>query len=188
MKDEELKWKVLDEKKTYSTPICEIYEQKERQFNGQEGIYIGIDAPAWVLIVAARDDKFILVKQFRHAYQDISVEFPGGVCEEKEKHQETAYRELLEETGYKAGKLTLLAELSPNPAIMRNRVYFYLAEQLEKTGKLSLDSDEYLNVVEVPIDEVIANIGNKPYVHAFLATAIMLYLRHKNDERYLKTR
>lgn len=179
MADKKLRWKKLSEQKLLETKVATIYTQKEMQDNGQVGDYIGIGAPDWVLIIAIHNDKFVLVKQFRHAYQDITIEFPGGVIENNENPLFTAKRELKEETGYEAKSWSLLASLSPNPAIMKNTVHFYLAEELTSKGPLHLDEDEYLNVIEEPINEVIAKFGSKPYVHSFLGTGVMLYLRKK---------
>lgn len=181
MSDKKLKWEILKQEKVFETAVADIYLQKERQANGQIGDYIGIDAPKWVLIIAKKDDKFIMVKQFRHAYQDISIEFPGGVVDKDEEPLHAAIRELKEETGYTANKMTLLAELSPNPAIMKNRCYFFYTEDLSNQEEQDLDSDEYVSILEIPINDVINSIGKKEYVHAFLATGVMLYLRYKKE-------
>ena len=69
--------------------------------------------------------QFVMVKQWRHGAKKLSVEFPGGVIEAGEDPAEGAARELLEETGFRAGKLELLGSMSPNPAIMANDVYFF---------------------------------------------------------------
>jgi 8-oxo-dGTP pyrophosphatase MutT (NUDIX family) len=84
---------------------------------------------------------------------------------------------LQEETGYKPGKIYKIGELSPNPAIMSNRVHFFLAEDLLNTGERQPDNDEYLETVLVDVDEVVKNMGRPPYVHALMGAALSLYLQ-----------
>jgi hypothetical protein len=67
--------------------------------------------------------------------------------------------------------------MNPNPALMSNRVHIFLAEDLEDTGKQHLDRDEYVEVVLVPVEEVIQNMGTPPYIHALMAAALSFYLR-----------
>ena len=81
-----------------------------------------------------------MVKQWRHAHNGLSIEFPGGVINKDEEPEIAANRELEEETGYKAGKLTYLGCANPNPALMRNRVHFFVAEDLQGNGEQNLDA------------------------------------------------
>jgi len=120
-----------------------------------------------------------MVWQWRHGYLDLSLEFPGGVFEPGENPEEAASRELLEETGCKAGKIRKLGEFSPNPAIMANKVHFFLAEGLVP-GTQHLDADEFVEVELVSAEEVINGMGKPPYVHALMGSALALYLQsHK---------
>ena len=68
--------------------------------------------------------------------------------------------------------------MSPNPAIMANRVHFFLAEDLRDSGAQRLDADEYVDVGLVPEAEVIRDMGKPPYTHALMAAALMLYMRN----------
>jgi hypothetical protein len=67
--------------------------------------------------------------------------------------------------------------MSPNPAIMTNRVHFFLAEDLRNTGNRNLDADEYVDVEIVPAETVIRDMGKPPYLHSLMAAALMLYLQ-----------
>jgi 8-oxo-dGTP pyrophosphatase MutT (NUDIX family) len=105
----------------------------------------------------------------------MSLEFPGGVFEPEEDPQEAAIRELYEETGYQAKRIRKIGEFSPNPAIMSNKVHFFLADELTNSGKQSLDEDEYVEVDIVNANEVIQCMGKPPYIHALMGTALSLY-------------
>lgn len=119
--------------------------------------------------------QFVMVRQWRHGSQELSLEFPGGVCEIGEDPETAAVRELREETAYAEGSITKLGAFSPNPAIMSNQVHFFAAEDLKSLGNQNLDDDEYVDVVLVPIHEVFQGMGKPPYIHALMGTALALY-------------
>jgi 8-oxo-dGTP pyrophosphatase MutT (NUDIX family) len=138
--------------------------------------------PPWAIIVPLVADKpgfFFLVRQWRHGAKALSLEFPGGVVEKGETPEQGARRELLEETGCTAERLTLLGSMNPNPAIMSNTVHIFLAEGCRRTGNTDPDSDEFLNVEETAEADMITGMGKPPYLHALMASALGLYLAHK---------
>lgn len=182
MSDERLKWETTDRELISHTVVFDVNKQHEVSATGIEGDYIAVDAPHWIVTVPVTDEgKFVLVRQWRHAEQRITTEFPGGVGEAREDPAVTAARELEEETGYKAGKMTHLGTVSPNPALFSNHVHFYLAQELVQTGKQNLDHDEVLEFLELPVDEVINNYGSYEYSHAFMGTALAFYMRSGNS-------
>jgi len=138
-----------------------------------------IDAPDWAIVIPVIESpegkQFVMVWQWRHGAQNLSLEFPGGVLEPDEIPEEAAARELYEETGYRPGKITKIGEFSPNPAIMSNKVHFFLAENLINDNRQNLDENEYVEVALVDEKEVIQGMGKEPYIHALMGTALVLY-------------
>lgn len=97
----------------------------------------------WVNVVAVtKSGNFVMVKQHRLGSDEISLETPGGVIEQGEEPEKCAGRELLEETGYRGDRITLLNRSWVNPAIMSNSIYFYLIEGCEKIQDQDLDPAE----------------------------------------------
>ena len=131
------------------------------------------------MVIPVLGDRFVLVRQWRHAAQRITVEFPGGVRDGGEDPAETAARELLEETGFRAGKLTKLGACSPNPALFSNTFHCYLAQELTATGEQHLDEDEVLAYETRPISEVLNAFGGPEFSHALMGTALAFYLRSR---------
>ena len=179
---------------------CPIFKVEERYCRSPQNLlktYTVIDTSDWSIVVPVLETetgkKFVMVRQWRHGEQDLSLEFPGGVFEKGESAEEAAKRELQEETGYRPGRMEKLGAFNPNPAIMSNRVHFFLALDLEPLDGLSLDEDEYVEVETASLDEILQGIGKPPYVHALMGTALALYLRsitsaenHNTSKKYLK--
>ena len=178
MYEERLKWTTLGRKQLLHTPVYDVYSQRERSATGIEGDYVAIDAPDWVMTILLYQGKFVMVRQWRHSAEALSLEFPGGVADPGEDPAVTARRELEEETGFRVGKLTHLGTVNPNPALFKNRFHCYLAEDLRPTGDLHLDPDELLNCELVDVDQVLAGYGGPEYCHALMGTALAFYLLH----------
>ena len=181
-KNAALIWDTVSTEKILHTPVFDVYKQKEETKSGLKGDYVAIDAPDWVVIIAEHGDNFVLVRQWRHGEGRITLEFPGGVADPGEQPVETALRELEEETGYKAGKITFLGKVSSNTALFRNHFSVFLAQDLIQTGSQHLDADELLRYEELPIKEVIQRYGDPELTHAYMGTALAFYFRHKYIE------
>ena len=178
MDDRELKWKIAATEELLRTPVFDVTQQSEATASGVQGDYVAIKAPDWAMVIAVYRGFFVMVRQWRHAAECMTTEFPGGVVDAGENPADAAVRELYEETGFKVGRLTHLGSVSPNPALFKNSFHVYLAEELTPTGEQELDDDELLTYRLIPIDEVIGSFGRGEYVHALMGTALALYLQH----------
>lgn len=181
--DDKLKWTEQSNKSLLNTPVFEVTSRKHTSANNISGDYIVLNAPDWVIVIPELNNKFLMVKQWRHGENSLSVEFPGGVVDEGEKPEIAAKRELEEETGYRAGEIIKLGYSNPNPALFSNRVHFYLARDLKKIGEQKLDDDEIINCIELTEDEVIEGIGTEQFPHALMATALAMYLKFNKTKK-----
>lgn len=178
MSDEQLIWREVERKSVFAARIFDVTDSVCVSPDGQRSTFTVIETGDWVVVVPVRDggNSFFMVRQWRHGAREMSLEFPGGVIEPGESPLEGAARELREETGCVAGRLSKLGVMSPNPAIMSNRVHFFLAEDLRVEGGLRPDRDEFLRAETVDADAVRAGLGAPPYIHALTASAFCFYL------------
>lgn len=181
MTDNDLKWEIRSKELLLHTPVFDVIGQDEVSATGIGGEYVAVEAPDWAMVIAQRGDSFVLVRQWRHASEKLSLEFPGGVVDSGELPAVAAERELLEETGFKAGEMIHLGTVSPNPALFKNRFHVFLARDLRATGEQKLDDDELLTYELMPIDEVIASYGGGMFDHALMGTALMMYMRYRKE-------
>jgi 8-oxo-dGTP pyrophosphatase MutT (NUDIX family) len=175
-----LLWKEEDRKTVFTCPIFSIEERVCRSPENNLKTFTVLDTLDWAIVVPVleteRGREFVMVRQWRHGARELSLEFPGGVFEKGESPEAAAARELREETGYTADKLEKLGEFNPNPALMSNRVHFFLARDLKTPVKQELDDDEYVEVKTAPEKDVLDGLGKAPYIHALMGTAAALYL------------
>ncbi len=176
--DEKLKWTQGKSKKLLDTCVFEVTSVDSCSAQGVRGDYIIMNARDWVIVIPRHDDNFLMVKQWRHGEKALSIEFPGGVIDRGEAAETAARRELEEETGFKAGKLTKLGSVNPNPALFSNHLHVFLAEDLISTGQQHLDEDEFINYFEMPINEVLQGMGTEQFPHALMGTALAMYLKY----------
>lgn len=123
--------------------------------NGKRATREYMDHPGAVGVVAFVDRKtIVLVRQYRHPVGEVTLELPAGKLDAGETVLSCLRRELREETGYEAARITPLIRYWPTPAFANEVLHLYVAEGL-KPGKHSPDADEFLEVVHMPFDKAV---------------------------------
>jgi ADP-ribose pyrophosphatase len=98
-----------------------------------------------VILPVLSDGRVCLLENYRTAVQERLIELPAGTREPGEEPEVTARRELAEETGYRAGRIELLATFCMSPGILDEKMFFYLATDLEP-GPMALEGGEDIRV------------------------------------------
>jgi ADP-ribose diphosphatase len=100
------------------------------------------------------DGNVLLVRQFRYPTQELLLEFPAGKLEPGEPPEITAHRELAEEVGYSSKRLSKIAEFYTTPGFCDEKLYLYLAEELEPCERVPNEADEEIEIVRVTLDSL----------------------------------
>jgi 8-oxo-dGTP pyrophosphatase MutT (NUDIX family) len=131
---------------------------------------------AQILPITA-DDEAVLVRQYRHGAQRITLEMPGGLIDAGEDAATAALRECLEETGYRASKAHSLGVVSPNPALFTNRLHCFYASGATPESAIQNTGTEVTEVVLVPVADLESLLVVGEIDHALVAGTIWRYLR-----------
>ncbi len=149
-----LKEKTITSETKFEGKIFKVRIENVELENGQPAYREFVDHPGGVGVVAITpDNKMLMVKQFRKAIEAETIEIPAGKLEHGEDPQICGMRELEEETGYKAKEFISLGFLYPSPGFTDEKTYIYLAKDLYK-GTVNPDEDEFLDILEIPIEEI----------------------------------
>jgi ADP-ribose pyrophosphatase len=183
-RDAHLRWTELSRRLVASCGIFDLIAAERVSPAGLTGQFWVLDARDWVNVVPVlhhpgQEPSFLMVRQYRHGAERITMEFPAGLVESGEAPAAAAARELLEETGYRAGRLTPISEVRPNPAFMNNRCHTFVAEDLQRNAAPALDELEALDCLEVPVTAVVEGAGHGEIVNALTVLALMCYREYR---------
>lgn len=129
---------------------------------------------AAAILAFDENNKLILVKQHRYPHGYV-IEIPAGTLEKKEDPKKCAFRELEEETGYSAKKMTPLITYYPSIGYNTEAIHCFVATGLKKTTDLKLDEDEILSVVKIDFKKVISMIKNGKIQDSKTICAVLTY-------------
>ncbi len=123
--------------------------------NGEHAFREVVEHSGGVCILPVTDDgEIIFVRQFRYPFKEILTEIPAGKREKDEEPLTCGIRELKEEVGAVADKITYLGKLYPTVAYDTEVIYMYLAEGLHFSDQ-HLDEDEFVDIVKIPFDKAV---------------------------------
>jgi ADP-ribose pyrophosphatase len=122
--------------------------------NNQMGQRIRIDHPEAAAIIPFLSDKEILmVRQFRYALGRETLEIPAGKMDLGERPEQCVRRELLEETGYEAGKIEWVYTYAPALGYSNELIHIYSGHQLRKAGTV-IDEREIASVETISVEKL----------------------------------
>jgi 8-oxo-dGTP pyrophosphatase MutT (NUDIX family) len=140
----------------YSGRLLTFYEDDVRLADGTRAQREVVAHPGAVAIVAIdENDRVVLVRQWRHAVGRALWELPAGTRDRDEAPARTAERELAEETGLRAARITPLATAPLTPGYSTEVMHFFLATGLTE-GPTDRDADERMDVERFDREEISA--------------------------------
>lgn len=171
-------WKILSSHYLFQRPWLtarrDVVELPDGRINPE--FYV-LEYPSWVNVIAVTpDDRFVMIRQYRHGLGAVQTELCAGVVEQGELPLNAARRELAEETGYTSDRWRLLTVLSGNPSTTNNLTYCYLAEGAIATCSQHLDPTEELEVIHLTRKEVEDLLREDSMKQSLMVAPLLRYL------------
>jgi 8-oxo-dGTP pyrophosphatase MutT (NUDIX family) len=165
---------------------CRVFQvRRDRSISprdGREHDFFCIEAPDWINVIPlTRHGEVVMIEQYRHGTNEVTLEIPGGIVDEGEEAREAATRELLEETGYEAADVLMLGRTRPNPALQNNWLYSFLARGSSFQRALVLDATEHTAVRLVLLADVPALIADGTISHSLVVASFYWLSLYKNS-------
>lgn len=154
-----MKEKCLETRKIYSGRVVALRIDRVMLPSGRKSIREVVEHRGAVAAIPVKGDKIILIRQYRYPVDEVIYEIPAGTREKNETPDETMARELEEEIGYRAGRLTHLFTFYSTPGFTTEKISIYLAEELEPVERRP-EHDENIEVVEVEKEKIPEMIKN----------------------------
>lgn len=121
-------------------------------------------------------DRVLLERQYRYVIGRELIEIPAGMVEEGESIEEAAQRELMEETGYRAGRMEYIGRCYMTPGYCNELIHFFIARDLERLPERSMDEDEEIELITMSMDEALSKVMNNEIEDAKTLYALMRYI------------
>jgi ADP-ribose pyrophosphatase len=135
---------------------------------------------AVALVPMVDDDHVCLVENRRHAVEKVLLEVPAGTIDPGETPDQTAVRELSEETGYRAGRMVRLRDWFVSPGVLSERMFLFLCEDLQP-GPTRHQADEQLKPIILPWDEALRMVHEGQIEDAKTMLALLLCDRRREN-------
>lgn len=138
----------------------------------RQGEFFHLRCPEWVNVIALTPERHVvMIEQYRHGTDSVTLEVPGGIAEAGESMEVTCARELAEETGYAGVSCDIIGRVSANPAIQNNFVHTGLVRNATPSLEINHDEHEEIGLRLVPLADIPGLIRRGIIHHAFVVAA-----------------
>lgn len=137
----------------------------------------------WVNVIplTAKGD-IVMIRQFRHGTESVTLEIPGGLIEGEDENPATAaLREMEEETGYSSDEMVHLGTVEPNPAIQTNRCHTFLAKNAYLKQGQNFDPTESITLELFKVDEVLKMMKKGRITHGLVVAAFAFFMLNQKE-------
>jgi ADP-ribose pyrophosphatase len=155
----------------------EVHHFRDELSGGRVAREVVMHPGAVVVLPILPDGRLLLIQNKRFAVNETLIELPAGTLEKNENPMNCAGRELLEETGYLAGKITLIGTFYTSPGILSEKMFAYLAYDLEQK-EAALEAGEEIELLPVAMDQAIAMIGSGQITDGKTIATLLMYERY----------
>ena len=151
---------IYESRSVFKGQIVEVVVERIRTPDGRDIERETVRHPGAVAVVpVAEDGNILMVRQGRHAVDNLLLELPAGKLDADEDPWDCAKRELEEETGYRCGSLELLVSYYSTPGFSDEKVHVFLSRQITKVAEApTLDGDEPISIEWLHQDEALAAV------------------------------
>ena len=153
------KEETLSSKYVFNGRVIDVKYDEVLLSNGHKSSREVVEHTGGVVILAKKDDKILMVKQYRYPLKQESIELPAGKLEKGEDPNIASRRELEEETGYVAKDWKSLGYIFTSPGFSDEKLYLYYATNLEYKQQ-NPDEDEIIESFEYSVSEVYSMVDN----------------------------
>jgi 8-oxo-dGTP pyrophosphatase MutT (NUDIX family) len=170
----------LNSRQVYANRWMAVREDAIRLADGTESIYGVVDKPTYALVIPRDGDRLHLVEQFRYPIGMRRWEFPAGTAPDRAAQDpaELAVRELVEETGLRAGRMEKIGTLDVAPGMSSQRGHVYLATELTEGEAQREHTEQDMRQAWFTIAEFEAMIAGGEITDAQSVAAYMLLVLH----------
>jgi len=179
-KNPSAKPRVISSKLSYKGKVFSVFTDKVQEPGGHINVRDVIRHNGSVVMLAVDecrnpDDPDILFeRQYRHAAGQYLIELPAGRVEPNESTLAAAKRELIEETGYRAKRWTLLTKYFASPGFLGEWMQIYLAQDIRE-GAAAPEDDENIEVFLLPLSQALALVAANKIHDGKTLIGLMLY-------------
>ena len=172
--------KLISSKLDYRGRVFSVFSDTVEEPGGHVNVRDVIRHSGSVVILAVdertnpADPEIILERQYRHAAGQVLVELPAGRVEPGEAPLAAAKREMIEETGYRAKRWTLLTKYFASPGFLGEWMQIYLARDVRE-GDAAPEPDENIEVFRMPLSEAMALVADRKIHDGKTLIGLMLY-------------
>jgi len=144
--------KIVSVEQEFSGKIFDVKKYKVSLPDGSFSFREEVEHRGGASLLVVEDGLVWLVRQYRLSMRAEVIEIPAGKLEAGEDPAVCAARELTEETGLIAEKMTKICQMSPSPGYTNELIHIYYVEKYQKAEQ-KLDNGEFLNVLKIPAEK-----------------------------------